>query len=495
VRNLKLRPGLLLLPIVALTAMRPGDGSWVNDEPIMMEMALRYNRTASSIYGFHLPFTPCPFGLEAIRGVRYGPMPVWIDQIFLSITHSLPAIFALHALLFMSMTALAIYWLSRTLRLSPWFAVIAMLSPFLWQFSRSLWDSTWCIPLSAALFAAYAAFLVNPRAAPLCLTLLCCILIPLVHLMGIAMVLPVGIHLIIFQRRSLWRWKWSVFAIIAGCAYLFWPYLFFFVTHTRPKVPPEHSALQGWLFPLLGGHYLTLGVAGTVPGDGWQDYAPFLLRHIIFSAVQWIARLALIAVWLGMLLAIPRAWRAIRQPAKASLVDHLHLIAIAVWICQTFLDGIERVYFSPNYYAATWIVYVFFAWMAVDWLLKRGAGINLAIRGFVMIYAASLLLGTTIIAVTIARNGGTLGPDYGTVISNQIEAVEKIERFSDRSDLDVQFPLWRLQPLAYQVLVEMNPPSAGLKPVANLVVKYRDAYPGDARIVVSATPLIVQTRD
>ncbi len=67
-RNIKLRPEFLLPLIVALTALRPGDASWLNDEPIMMEMALRYNRTASSIYGFYLPFTPCPFGLEGTRG-------------------------------------------------------------------------------------------------------------------------------------------------------------------------------------------------------------------------------------------------------------------------------------------------------------------------------------------------------------------------------------------------------------------------------------------
>jgi len=494
VKNIKLRPEFLLPLIVALTALRPGDGSWLNDEPIMMEMALRYNRTASTIYGFYLPFTPCPFGLEGTRGARYGPLPVWIDQVLLAFSHDLRVILALHALLFISITVMAVYWLTRTLRMSPWFAIVTLLSPWLWLFSRSLWDSTWCIPIAAVLFAAYAAFLANPSAPLLCLTLFCLILIPLVHLMAIAMVLPVGIHLLIFHRRRLWQWKWSALAIIAACAYLFFPYLIFFFTHTRPEVAPRHSPLLGWLFPLLGGHYLTLGVAGTMPGDGWQDYAPIFLRQFLFPAAQWIARLALIAVWLGMALAIPRAWKALRRPADASPLHSLCLIALAVWICQTVLDGIERIYFSPNYYAATWIVYVFFAWTAVDWLLRPSAGINLAIRWSLAVYAASLLLGIVIIAATIARNAGTVGPYYGATLANQIQAVEKIERFSDRSGFDVQFPLWRLQPLAFQVLMELNPPSAGPRPLANLVVKYRHAYPGDARIEVQALPLPVPPR-
>ncbi len=173
------------------------------------------------------------------------------------------------------------------------------------------------------------------------------------------------------------------------------------------------------------------------------------------------------------------------------MTEHLQLIALAVWICQTFLDGLERLYFSPHYYVATWIVYAFFAWTAIDWLLRRSAKINLAIRWSLAVYAASLLLGIVIIAATIARNGGTVGPYYGTTLANQIQAVEKMERFSDRSSLDVQFPPWRLQPLAFQVLMELNPPSPGPRPVANLVVKYRNAHPGDARIEVQVLPVTV----
>ncbi len=120
-KNSKFPPGVFLLLIVALTAIRPGDSSWVNDEPIMMEMAIRYNRTASDLYGFYLPFTPCPYGLEGTHGARYGPLPVWIDQIFLATTHNVVAMLACRAILFTSITAVALYWLSRTLGFSSWF--------------------------------------------------------------------------------------------------------------------------------------------------------------------------------------------------------------------------------------------------------------------------------------------------------------------------------------------------------------------------------------
>ncbi|HEX4055572.1 MAG TPA: hypothetical protein VHX86_15010 [Tepidisphaeraceae bacterium] len=481
----KFRPEFLLLLIVALTALRPGDGPWVNDEAIMMEMAIRYNGTASDLYGFHLPFTPCPYGLQGTRGARYGPLPVWIDQILLGFTHRVVAILACRAVLFTSITALALYWLTRTLRLSAWFAVITMLSPWLWLLSRSLWDSTWCIPISAVLVAAYAAFLASPSAIALCLTLLCCIVLPLVHLTGVAIVLPIGLHLLVFHRQQLLKWKWSLTAISLLCIYLFWPYLAFVFAHTQPHIPRGGSPLLGWLFPLLGGHYLTLGVAGTMPGDGWQDHAPKILQYI-FAAVQWIARIALAAVWLGMALAVPRAWHTIRRPEDADPIQHLCLIALLVWICQTFLDGIERLYFGPQYCAATWMVYVFFAWIAVGWLTRRSAESGAIVRWLAGIYSVSLLLGILIIAVTIARNAGTAGGYYGTSLGNQIEAVKQIRRFSNQSDIDIRFTPWQLHPLAYQVLMELNPAAPGPLPAQHLLVKYRNAYPGDARIEVLA---------
>jgi hypothetical protein len=351
-------PQILLPPIIFLIALRPGDAPWVNDESILMEMAIRYNHTPSHLYGFSLPFTPCPFGLEGTHGARYGPPPVWLDQIFLTFTHDLILMLAMRTVLFAAMTALALLWLARTLRLSSWFAVITMLSPWIWLFSRSLWDSTWCIPCSAMLFASYAAFLVKPRPASLITAVICCIVLPLIHLMGLAMTVPVLIHLLVFHRAQIRVWGWRIAAAVAVCIYLFYPYLYFLFHHLHPDTFPDQSPMLGWFFPLFGGHFLTLGVAGTMPGDGWQDYAPAALR-ILVEIVQWITRPALAMVWVGMALGIPRAVLAVRR--RGNPVDHLCLIALLVWIGQTLLDGFGRVYFAPHYYSGTWMAYIFLA--------------------------------------------------------------------------------------------------------------------------------------
>ncbi|MGD0770306.1 MAG: hypothetical protein ABSB42_19150 [Tepidisphaeraceae bacterium] len=540
-----LRPQILLIPILILTILRPGDASWVNDEPIMMEMAIRYNHTASNLYGFNLPFTPCPYGLQGTRGAVYGPLPIWIDQIFLAFTHNLVVMVACRAAVFTALTALAVLWLARTLKLSPWFAVVTMLSPWLWIYSRSLWDSSFCIPISALLLAAYADFLARPNASALRIAVLCGVLLPFIHFMAMAMIAPLAFHIAWLHRPSLRRWKWSLLAILAICLFLFWPYLYYLFEHVRSSHPADSHAWLGWFYPLLGGHFLTLGVAGTMPGDGWQDFAPKILQNL-FAIAQWISRAALAAVWLGMILAIPRALQALRRPNAAGVWDQLCLIALSAWICQTLLDGLEGIYFSPHYYGATWLAYVFLAWLAVDWAMSRrvgdtcrgefppppvlrgrvGVGVEglpstverrlaqetptltlplrtgggeeegsqnvsrilprsrrgIVVRTSIAIYAASILLGVCIVASTIARNAGTLSTNYGISLANQIAAANEIQRFSNRGEVEMQVPQWRRYPLALKVLLELTPAPDLPRPTAHLLVKLRNAYPGDAHI-------------
>ncbi len=301
--------------------------------------------------------------------------------------------------------------------------------------------------------------------------------------MSLAILAPVGFHLAWFHRRSLWRWKWSLGAILGACLILFWPYLFYLFTRIHRESPTDRSAWLGWLYPLLGGHFLTLGAAGTMPGVGWQEFAPKIVRNI-FAGAQWISRAALVAVWVGMILAIGRAWNALRRPGAAGVSGHLCLIALSAWICQTLLDGLEGIHSSPHYYGATWLAYVFLAWIAVDWAMSRYRRGILIVRTSIAIYAVSVLLGMGIVASTIAGNGGTLNTNYGTCLANQIAAVKEIRQFSNHGQMEIQVPQWQHYPLALQVLLELNPAPDVPRPPAHLVVKYRNAYPGDARIKV-----------
>src|SRR5580698_10559102 len=77
---------VILVVIVLLMALiRPGDVPFGNDEPKLLQGAQRLNMNPSVVLGIHLPFSVGTFGLSGTRGWRYGPLPVWIYQIFLTI--------------------------------------------------------------------------------------------------------------------------------------------------------------------------------------------------------------------------------------------------------------------------------------------------------------------------------------------------------------------------------------------------------------------------
>ncbi len=122
----------------------PGDAPFINDEPQLILGALRANADHALAV----------VGLMGNKGVPYGPLPTWIYQALLLVTHEPVAIVVLHAALLACVIAVSLGWLSRTLDLWPWLAPVVLLSPYLWLYERVLWDNTFNLALSALLVAA-----------------------------------------------------------------------------------------------------------------------------------------------------------------------------------------------------------------------------------------------------------------------------------------------------------------------------------------------------
>ncbi len=110
----KAAPIAALIAIVSFTTfVFPGDVPFLRDEPMLLGDALLANHTPSRILGISLPFTPAAHGLQGTRGVAYGPLPLWIYQLLLSLTHNPVAIVSMRAALVSASTALALLWLAR----------------------------------------------------------------------------------------------------------------------------------------------------------------------------------------------------------------------------------------------------------------------------------------------------------------------------------------------------------------------------------------------
>jgi hypothetical protein len=463
--------------IVAATMLRPGDAPWIYDEPLLMEMALQQNATPSHFLKSTLPFTPAPFGLKGTRGARYGPIAVWLDQIFLAFTHNPIHMVATRAALVSTLNAISLLWLCRTLRVSPWLAVAAMLSPWLYFYSRQIWDNSLCIPVSALMLAGYADFILTRRPWSLRLAVFCAPILLLIHFMAIPLVAAIALHLAIFEYRSLWRFKWSLAAITIVVFAISWPYWNNLIHTYHHNVPGGTSRWLGWFYPLLGPHHLSALGLNNLLGDTWRDAAS---RTVKFA--QLITALSYAAAWIGMLLAIPALFRVVLRSKHASLSDHLFAIAWAAVIFQCAMYGPLHVHEGPHYFNASWICFFAFACLAYKFAPPF-------CEPLLPIYAAAQLFILTTMFLAIQRNAGLRSDNYGTSLADQIAAVQQMEMYADDSPTKIEIPEWTEHPRTPAVLKILYPPPPDPRPTRHLLIHFRDAFPGDARIEVTASPV------
>lgn len=509
--------------IVAGTALRPGDAPWIYDEPLLMEMALHQNATASHFVFINLPFTPARYGLKGTRGARYGPIAAWLDQIFLTFTHNPVTMVAIRAAGVSAITALALLWLCRTLRVSPWLAVAVMVSPWLYFYARQLWDNSLCIPISALMVAAYGDFLATRRVWSLRLTVICAPILLLIHFMALPLVAAIGLHLALVEFRFLWRFKWSVAGILIIGFGICWPYWHGIIHDYHHDVPGGTSAWLGWLYPLLGAHHLSAAGLVNIYGPNWRRPAPRVLL-----IARYITEIAYAAGWLGMLIAVGSIGRIIFRSDKTSAADHVYLVAWAAVLFQCFLYGPLHVYDGPHYFNASWICFAVFAFLVPGFVTRSrhlllpplsiprgraGVGVDgeqnphlnpppeymgrrenklleslglprlcIAILG---LYAAAQIAIAITLAISVHHNGGMRSDNYGTSLSNQIAAVREMQRYTDGTPRQIEIPEWVEHPRTPAVLEMLLPAPPGPKRAGNLRIHFRDAFPGDARIVVT----------
>jgi hypothetical protein len=461
-------PILALVVVVAATVFRPGDAPWIADEPLLLHSAIYYNSTPGHIWIVHLPFTLAPYGLIGTRGARYGPLAVWIDQLLLVFTHNPIIMMAIRSCAFSATTAAVLLWLAKSLRASPWLPVAVMLSPWLWLYSRQLWDNSLCVPLCAMLLAAYADFLITHRAWPLRLAILSALLLLLVHFMAIPLIAAIALHLAIFGFRSLWRFKWSLLAIISIVTAVSWPYWSNLLHTYHQNIPGGTSLVRGYFFPLFDPHHLTAIGLSNFLGDAWHP--PTVLVYLTLIAFP--------AVWIAMLLTIPSLFRVVRLSPRSTPVDHIFAVAWVALIFQSALDGYLHVYEGPHYFNAAWILSAAFLFHVArasrPWMIA--------------IYAATLLIVTATIAQTIHHDAGARSPNFGTTLSDQIDALRQIQQFSADSPLQIDIPQWTEHPIALTTLRQLLPPASTPQVRCSIIVRYRNASSSDAHITVIPNP-------
>jgi hypothetical protein len=460
----------------AIPLIGTGDISFINDEPLLVINAVRANAAG------RLAET----GLLGTFGVIYGPFPTWVYQALTAVSHDLVIVAVLHAAVMSAATAGALWWLSRSLQLWPWFAAVPLLSPYFWFYARVLWDNPFLIPLGALAIAGYAANLTTGSAWGLRVALAAMIAILLVHLMGVALVVPLAVHMVAFRGRVLWSRRISVAGIVLGGAALAWPYWRSLTAQSAPSL--GLPSVDGLLLPLFGARLLSARQleyffgADPVSGAGLKIAAA-------------ISCLAYPLMWGGMAVAAWGLAGAIRSPRSCvrgpldpgdwSARTHIGAVLLGSLACQAVIDALSGKFEHPQYYNGTWIAFTLLAWFAVDFIVKQRPAIRWSAVASTGLLAAALLVAVATIAVRLHVTRGTRTV-YGPTISNQQQVARTLARYAPDSGVVVQVDLYVRFPHTLAILRELNPGHGKDRPKGRLEVRYASGDPASGAIGVVA---------
>jgi hypothetical protein len=438
----------------------PGDAPFINDEPLLIAGAMKANAA----------HTLAPMGLMGTFGFSYGPLPIWVYQPLVAITHNLVLVAALHTLVMVTATAGALWWLSRTLGLWVWFAPVPLLSPYFWFYSRALWDNPLLIPLGALAIAAYCAHLSSGSVAGLRVSLGALVAVLLVHLMGLALVIPVATHMLVTRWRALWADRFGVVAV-AILSMAAWPYWRYLLSAHSPAQAAAARA-DGFFFPLDGARLLSARHLEYF-------FGPAPVGVPVIQAAAAASAIAYVLVWSGIGVAAWRIVCAIRA-GQWSARDHVSILVLGMLACQSLIDGFSGRFQHPHYQNATWIATVLLAWMAVDRLASVRAPVRMLAPAASGVLAVALLLAVGALALSLHRTGGTR-ETYGPTLANQQRMARALAEVSADSRVSSSVDLYALYPHTLAVLRQLNPPRRWA-PVRDVELRYVSADEASGRI-------------
>ncbi|HET9158550.1 MAG TPA: hypothetical protein VFN91_17875 [Myxococcaceae bacterium] len=452
--------------LCVLPAVHPGDIQWVGDEPMLIAGAMRAN-------GHHAVAT---HGLTGTAGATYGPFPIWLYQAYLWVSSNLVVLVALRALVMTVVLAVSLLWISRTLGLWPWFIPALLCSPYLWFYARALWDNTFNLPLCALAFASGVSFLARARSWTLLLALGCCVAMLLTHLMALALVVPLTLYLLVRARARL-RQLWWQLTLLAGAGLaLSFPYL----SVLRRSVSEESGTPPvsgGWTFPFLGGRILSAQRIADIFGAEWLAHDTGAWGRLAGVAGT-VSLIAFALVWAGVGVAVVTARDGLRSPTDDTrrLRGEAALLALLILLGQVLLDGLTSKAGFTHYFNATWIVFAFLAWLAVD---------ALHVPPLRTIVAAALAVSTLTVALYLLvriHHGGPARMPYGATLANQLQVARELNRYGPGTTLRVEVINVLRFPIALAVLRALSPAPQPPLDVGSLRLEYVTDDPVDGRI-------------
>ncbi len=387
---------------VLLAGIFPGDAPWISDEPMLFFRALGANARGE------VP----RLGLVGSLGIPYGPIPLWLYQLALGVTHQLVALVFLKAVLMQAGVAVALTGIASRLKLPRGPILLVFLSPLIFFYSRILWDNVFAIPVSALMFFAYVSFCEKRSLASFLSVLVLAAALIHIHLMSLIVLVPVFAALALYERQWLAaHWKASV-PSAAAFALVCYPYLR--TVAASPRAPGDVSPLIGFSAAFTGirffnfldffSYFLPDLRADAMPGPSWL--LPLLIAGTGLAC--WFFVVGIVTSLRGLSLGSP------------STRDKLALIGIGTMAATFFVFFRMHGWAHPHYYNASWFIYFYFLWRYFEIPAGR---IAFTVRAF---YAGSMAGMLTVFIAYVHFNGGDRGGHYGATLGNQLQLLQSL---------------------------------------------------------------------
>jgi hypothetical protein len=475
---------LISVVVTGLFLIWPGATPWINDEALLLHNALDFASSGTQ-------------GLVGSLGVPYGPMAIWIYAGLLHLTHDPIRLVALRGALFLGTTFGAVLWLSAlSTRLRPAAALLCLISPYLWIYSRQLWDNTFLIPLGAVAVAAYGAFTAAPSAVRLWLAILPLVMSILIHPMAIPLIMAIAAHALFVHREWLRRHPGTLAAQTIVCLLIAAPWLVAlgrYLAHpqvqlVRPWAPaavaplptPENTWWEPLLFPLLSGRLMSAQGVEYFLGPAWSHGTVARL-----AAVTWGAHLLM---WIGLLMAVRRVhegWRG-TQPRDADF--HVPAVLCLAFAINYGIGAATSRHTHPHYHNGVWICAAYFIALALS--DPPGGPIGRSIirgGGAAIVFAGAIVLGSVVLFVH--RTGGTRTFHFGSILTTQVDVARKVGAMNPAAPLIADVPNMQMFPHALAVLREL----VGLAPDFTasggpVRIRYRDPRGSGWLVVEQLSP-------
>ena len=456
----------LYIPVVifvlCIPLIWPNDAPFINDEPKFFLSAFEANNEHKLAEA----------GFCGNVGLPYGPVSTWIYQLLITITTVPGNWIFLRAGFVVTSIAFGLFLLARATGWWKWFIPIVLASPYIWFYSRHLWDNSFLLAFSSLAIGSYAYFLslstqemeVQPENKQndklkehnheipencnvgkkselssfvpgnslfltnmtLILAFAIAIILPFVHFMCIALSFTLLLHMCVYARKFLRKILLPATLILGLLLFNLTPYfnsLFNSIKNLKPQeVAATSEFWKGWVFPLFGGRLLSGGGLNYFFGDNWLPANPI---YLLFEGITY---LPYFFVFIGIFIAGRNVWQKRKIFIKAKLEQapfdtqmHLSLIALVSLMLQILVCGVSRSYYHPHYHNGIWITHVILAWIAIEQVIRMKWG-----KVFVSIYGISLATILLIVVLLVHNRSGTRGIYYGPTIGNQWEITRKI---------------------------------------------------------------------